>query len=347
MKVALVYNEAYSNLTDHYRKELPKELSFEPYFDLTESDPIADYENMANAIRKAGFECYIINLLDNINIFLEDLRKNKPDVVFNLVEIFNDSVKQEMSFAGLLELLNIPYTGAPPMALSTCQNKFLTKKILSAKGITTPASRLIDKQEKVYRHELTYPLIVKPAFEDASAGIENNSVVFNHKALKKRIEYVLSEYKEPVLIEEYIDGRELNVSVIGDTKPKVLPICEIDFSKMPKHLHNIVSYQAKWEPLHESYHKTIPQCPARLTKKVREQAEVIALKCFRASGCRDYARIDMRLSKDNKLYVLEVNPNPVLTEDVGFMRSAKNAGYSYGRSLKTIIELAVRRNNLK
>ena len=347
MKVAIVYNEAYPELSDHYQTELPKDLGFKPYFDLTESDPIAEYEDIAKILRKAGFDAYILNLLDDLDIFLKDYRKNKPDVVFNLVEIFYDVAELEMSFAGLLELLKVPYTGAPPLALGTCQNKYLTKKILRSVGIRTAPSKLITEHHKVYRHGLKYPVIVKPALEDASVGIENDSIVYDHKKLKKRIELILDEYEQPALLEEYIDGRELNVAVFGDKKIKVLPISEIDFSKMPDHLHNIVSYQAKWEPLHEAYHKTIPRCPARLPKKIREQAEEIAMKCFRTIGCRDYARVDMRLSKDKELYVLEVNPNPDLTEDAGFMRSAKHSGYSYRRALKTIIEFAYARKNHK
>ena len=115
---------------------------------------------------------------------------------------------------------------------------------------------------------------------------------------------------------------------------------------MPDHLYNIVSYQAKWDPLHEAYHKTIPQCPTRLSKKLTEEAQKIAIQAFRTIGCRDYARVDMRLSKDKKLYVLEVNPNPDLTEDAGFMRSAKQAGYSYRRALKTIVHYAAKRGKV-
>jgi D-alanine-D-alanine ligase len=345
MKVALVFNESYPELTDHYQTEIPKDLGFKPYFDLSESDPIAEYEDMANALRKVGMDAYILNLLDDLDVFLEDYTKNKPDVIFNLVEIFHDYAELEMGFAGLLELLKVPYTGAPPFALGTSQNKFLTKKILSAVGIPTSPAVLFKERQKTYRHGLKYPLILKPAFEDASVGIENDSIVSNSKQLRTRVEHILLEYNQPVLVEEYIDGRELNVAVFGDEKPKALPISEIDFSKMPDHLHNIVSYQAKWEPMHEAYHKTIPRCPARLPKKIEQEAKEIAVKCFKTIGCRDYARIDMRLSKDKKLYVLEVNPNPDLTEDAGFMRSAKQAGYSYRRALKTIIEFAYKRKN--
>ncbi|MGD8779980.1 MAG: ATP-grasp domain-containing protein [Ignavibacteria bacterium] len=343
MKVAVIYNEAYPELNNEYQTELPKELNFKPYFDLDESDPIAEYEQMAEHLRKAGFDAYILNILDDMDIFLNDYEKNKPDVIFNLVEIYKDIAELEMSFAGLLELLKISYTGAPPLALGTCQNKTLTKRILSVNGIKTPKFRFIEEAKKTYRLGLNYPVIIKPALEDASVGIENDSVVASHKELKKRIEYILNEYKQPALVEEFIDGRELNVAVLGDKNPKTLPISEIDFSRMPDHLHNIVSYQAKWDPLHEAYHKTIPRCPAKIPKKVETKAKEIALKAFKIIGCRDYARVDMRLSKDNELFVLEVNPNPDLTEGAGFMRSARQAGYTYKRALKTIVEFALKR----
>lgn len=344
MKVALVYNEAYPEIKDEYTTEFPKDLDFKPYFDLDESDPIAEYESIAKHLRKAGYETYIVNILNDVNIFLKDIEENKPDVVFNFVEIYNELAELEMGFAGLLELFKIPYTGAPPMALGTCQSKYLTKGILSTLGIRLPRYKYLEEPKKIYRLNLNYPLIVKPSLEDASVGIDVEAVVSNYTELRNRINYVFKEYKQPVLVEEYIDGRELNVAVLGDKNPKVLPISEIDFSKMPEHLHNIVSYQAKWEPLHEAYHKTIPKCPAKLPKKVEAEAKEIALKAFKAMGCRDYCRVDMRLSKDKKLYVLEVNPNPDLTEDAGFMRSMKHAGYSYKRALKTIVDFAVARS---
>ncbi len=346
MKVAVVYNEVYSEIEDGYITEFPNDLGFKPYFDIEESDPIKEYEEIAKRLRRVGYDAYILNILDDYNLFLEDIKKNKPDVIFNFVEIYKDDATLEMSFAGMYELLHIPYTGAPPITLGTCQNKELTKRILQSFGIPTPAFQLISEIKNDYDIRINYPIIVKPVKEDASVGTENESIVENYEALKNRIHYVLTEYEQPALIEEYIDGRELNVAVLGDEELRVLPISEIDFSRMPDHLYNIVSYQAKWDPLHEAYHKTIPICPAKLPKKVEEEAKTIALKAFRTMGCRDYARVDMRLSKDKKLYVLEVNPNPDLTEDAGFMRSMKQAGYSYQRALKTIVDLAAKRGGL-
>jgi len=343
MKIAVIYNEAYPYISDQYQTELPKDLGFKPYFDLVEHDPIAEYEAIAENLRKVGFEAYILNILDSLDIFLEDYEKNRPDAVFNLVEIFKDIPRLEMNFTGLLDLMKIPYTGAGPIALGTCQNKTLTKRILHSLGINTPNFKYVKTKKDTYRLGLNFPLIVKPAHEDASVGIENDSIVYSQKELSTRVKHVFDEYQQPALVEEFIDGRELNVAVLGDTNPKVLPISEIDFTKMPDHLHNIVSFQAKWDPLHEAYHKTIPKCPAPLSKKITKEAGSIALRAFKAVGCRDYCRVDMRLSHDKKLYVLEVNPNPDLTEDAGFMRSAKVGGYSYRNTLKTIVEFALQR----
>ncbi|MEP0862675.1 MAG: ATP-grasp domain-containing protein [Ignavibacterium sp.] len=342
LKVAIVYNEPHPEM---YKIPSKKEetIDFELYFEVEKITPMEEYELMAKRLNKSGFNAYTLNIKDNIFSFIEDFKKNKPDVVFNFVEIYKDKPYLEMNVVSLYELLGVAYTGAPPMALANCQNKQLAKRILSSAGILTPRFTFFDKSQKSYKHNLNYPLIVKPAFEDASVGIENSAIVSDDKALKKRIEFVFEHFKQPALCEEFIDGRELNVAVLGDENPVALPISEIDFSQMPDHLYNIVSYQAKWDPFHEAYHKTIPICPAKLPKKIELKAKEVAVKTFKIMGVRDYARIDMRLSKDNKLYVLEVNPNPDLTEDAGFMRSAKAAGYSYVKTLKKIIELAYKR----
>ncbi|MDP3582401.1 MAG: D-alanine--D-alanine ligase, partial [Ignavibacteria bacterium] len=269
MKVAVVYNEA---MPEIYQRPISKSknVEFTPHFSLDAPDPISEFGFIATSIQKAGYEAYTLNIMDSLTTFIKDYDKNKPDVVFNLVEIFNDQPRLEMHFTGLMELMGVAYTGAPPMALGTCQNKTLTKRILSTLGIRTPHYKILKDMKKSFRLGLHYPLIVKPAWEDASVGIDDNSIVYNVEALKKRVEYVLNSFKQPALIEEFIVGRELNVAVFGDKELKVLPISEIDFTAMPKNLHPIVSYQAKWDPMHEAYHKTVPICPAPLTKKVRE-----------------------------------------------------------------------------
>lgn len=340
MKVAVVYNLSQSDL-DHYNTQFaPKEMSFEPYFDVESSNPLDGYYSISNALAKVGFETYCLNLFDDYNTFLNDYKINQPDVIFNMVEIFRDKPYLEMSFASLLELMEIPYTGAPPIALGICQRKIMAKSILLSLGISTPRFQVVSDPAELNDLHLKYPIIVKPSMEDASLGIENESVVSDFEALKKRVEYVIEKFRQKVLLEEFIDGRELNVAVFGDRRPKVLPISEIDFSLMPDHLENIVSYQSKWDPFHEAYHMARPVCPAELPEEIELKAKNLALQAFKALGCRDYARIDMRLSKNNELYVLEANPNPDLTEDAGFMRSSRAAGMSFRRTLKKIVELA-------
>ncbi len=345
IKTAIVFNEPSPDLYIKAGDLDEKKLDFIPYFEVENITPMEEYEVMAQQLQKGGINAYTLNILDDITNILKDIKRNKPDVIFNFVEIYKEDARQEMNVVALLELLRIPFTGAPPMALANCQSKILTKRLLSSLGIRTPKFMIIKKIPKHYRHRLKYPLILKPAYEDASVGIENESIVENVEKLKERTDYILKYFMQPVLIEEFIEGRELNVAVIGDKEPAALPISEIDFTEMPDHLHNIVSYQAKWDPHHEAYHKTIPICPAKLPKKVENKAKEIALKAFKAMGCRDYARVDMRLSKDNQLYVLEVNPNPDLTEGAGFMRSAEASGLSYVNTLKKIINLAVERKN--
>ncbi len=345
LKVAVVFNEASPEMYVKSTEDIEKVGEFKPYFEVEDLTPMEEYEYLAKRLTGVGFDAYALNIKDNIQTMIDDFKLNKPDVVFNFVEIYKEDSTLEMNVVGVYELLGAAYTGAPALALSNCQNKILAKQLLRSQGVPIPNYFMVTKEKKRYSHKLEYPLLVKPSLEDASVGIENESIVNSYKELKERINYVLHYFEQPVLVEEFIQGRELNVAVLGDKRLRALPISEIDFSRMPDHLHNIVSYQAKWDPHHESYHKTIPECPAKLPKKVERQAKEIAIQAFRIMGCRDYARVDMRLNKKNQLRVLEVNPNPDLTEGAGFMRSAGAAGYSYAQALKRIVMLAYARKN--
>jgi D-alanine-D-alanine ligase len=342
ISVLVLYNEAHP---EFYLKpeEESKELDFKPYFEVENLTPMEEYEIIVNRLRKLGFDAYSLNIKDSVHAFLDEVNRKRPDVIFNFVEIYKERPRLEMNFVGLYELLGIPYTGAPALTLANCQNKFLTKKLLNYHGVSTAKFQLFREMPDEMSLNPKFPVIVKPAFEDASVGIENESIVRNKAALKERLEYVFKHFVQPALVEEFIEGREFNVAVLGDLRPKVLPISEIDFSKMPDHLHNIVSYQAKWDPQHESYHKTIPICPAKIPKKLEARIKETALKAFKIMGARDYSRVDIRVRNNEEIFVLEVNPNPDLTEGAGFMRSAHASGLSYGMALKKIIMLAYER----
>jgi D-alanine-D-alanine ligase len=341
-KVLLVYNETSPELYVTKSEIEHEHLNFLPYFEIENVTPMEEFDVMVNLIREAGYDVVCLNLNDNFQLLLDTLQREKPDVIFNCIEIFYGKAPLEMNLAGLFELFEIPYTGAPALTLANCQNKALTKMILRENGIPTPKFELVRLPDK----EATladFPLIVKPMAEDASVGIENGSVVRTPEALKERIRYIHDEFNQPAIVEQFIQGRELNVAVLGGEKPRVLPISEIDFSEMPDHLEKIVSYQAKWDSLHEAYHTTIPICPAELPDEVRKNVEEIALRVYKIMELRDYCRVDMRLAPNNQPYVLEANPNPDLSEGAGFMRSAEAAGYNYQDMLVRIIEMALTR----
>jgi len=343
IKVAVLYNEPVSDSVKYNPYDPHHDLDFTPVMDIHESTPAEDYKHIVNHICSLGFEAYAFNVMDDFNLLVNNLKKQKPDVIFNFVEFFNNEITQEKNVAGVFELLRIPYTGAPPSALANCQSKIITKQLLKTNGVRVPDFIIIKEPAERYEHSLNYPLIVKPAYEDGSGGIENESVVKNYAAFFNRVNYILADFKQPVLVEEYIAGREFNVAVLGEKEPVVLPISEIDFSEMPSYLEKIVSFQAKWDPMHEAYHKTQPICPADIPDEIRKEIRKIAVTCYNVMGVRDYARVDIRLSEKNEIFVLEVNPNPDLTEGIGFMRSAETAGFNYNDILAKIVNFALER----
>jgi len=264
----------------------------------------------------------------------------KPHVVINLCEgAFGDS-HLEMNVPCLLELLRIPYTGSPPLALGMCQNKGLTKDVLRSNRIPTPRYRILNSFEE-WKGEIAYPLFVKPLKEDASLGITSESFVRSDVELKSRVEFLIGRYDQPAIVEEYVDGRELNVSIFGSERPEALPISEIKFEfegDKPK----IVDYSAKWIKESEEYKRTTPVCPADLDHLVRDRVEKTALMAYKVLCCRDYARVDIRL-KDDVPYVLEVNPNPDISPEGGFARSLAKAGIPFREFVQKIITFALGR----
>ncbi|MEW6366445.1 MAG: ATP-grasp domain-containing protein [Acidobacteriota bacterium] len=298
---------------------------------------------IASALECEGFATRIINIQDDFERLLGALKEPRPDAVFNLVESFRYDARQEARVAALYELLGIPYTGSPPLTLAVCQRKGLTKQILKANGIPTPRYKLVARRPIPRLSGLRYPLIVKPSSEDASLGIHEKSIVENREQLENRVNLVLTQYRQPALIEEFVAGRELGISVLGNRGPQVLPVEEVDFSGLPPEYWGIVTFESKWNPLHEVFHKADLICPARLPRVVKRRVRDVALRTYQILGCRDYARIDMRLDKESRLYVLEVNPNPDLTEGVAFMASAAAAGLTFGATLRRIVEEALAR----
>ncbi len=353
--VALLYNDipAAEEEAEAPVDLSPEALGFTPYFDLEDVPTEEEYSRIESALTQAGYKVASYNIKDRFERLFKFLARRKIDVIFNLVEFFHGRPEKEMHVASFYELLDIPYTGATPLTLALAQNKSLAKSILRSYGLPTPRSFTVPHAERISaameafpkRHNLHYPLIVKPACEDGSGGIENESIVSSLTALRRRVEFVLEEFRMDALVEEFIDGRELNVAVIGNGEARrALPISEITFEDMPGHLYKIVSFEAKWAPLHEAYHKTIPSCPADLTKAKTLEAQELALRATAAIGTRDYARVDIRMNTKGDFYILEVNPNPNLSEGTGIARSAEAAKIEFPQLLEHIVESALDRS---
>lgn len=312
--------------------------------DLSEVGVLKEMQDIKKALNALGYRATTFNVDGNIFNLIDHLRGEKPDLIFNLVECVENESDQEMNVAGMYELLKIPYTGAGPLALGTALDKPRVKELLNCHGIKTPLHQVFRAHDKIELNpDLTYPLIVKPSREDASIGISDDSVVYNAPDLRKRIRYILDEFDQPALVEQFIEGRELNVAVIGNKKPVALPISEIDFSGLTRDMHRIVSYDAKWMQGTVAYTGTQGVCPASVGADVEATLKDIALRCYRIIGCRDYARIDFRLAADGTLYVLEVNPNPDISDDAGFARSARAYGFTFPQVVGRIVEYALER----
>jgi D-alanine-D-alanine ligase len=338
--VVVLYNFVGEDVYEKIRNVDPASLAFQPEYDIHVSTVTEEYKAVTQALRKEGLRARTMNVKEDLKRLENYLRrKNRADVIFNLVEYFHDDPEFEPHVAALFELHKVPYTGASPLALALCQKKGLTKQVLTTSGVPTPRY-VIAHDVEAPEHDLAYPLIVKPAREDASSGVSRHSVVHNRGELAAQLVRIETEHDPPFLVEEFIQGRELHVSLLGNDPPEVLPPIEFDFSNLPEGYPPIISYAAKWDPLQEVYHRVHAICPADLTERAMEKVEDVAARAYAATGCRDYARLDIRLTHEDIPYVLEVNPNPDLTEGVSFMESAEEAGYGWSETLRLIVEWA-------
>jgi len=278
----------------------------------------------------------------NIERLIAAINDYQPDFIFNFVESVEGISSYEYCVAGLYQLLGYDFTGNLPQCLGNCLNKERAKNILRAHGINTPASVTLSYPDKITEKEfkLNYPVILKLLKEDASIGISEFSVVNNYKGLARQISFLQRTYKQDIIIEEYIDGRELNVAVLGS---RVLPVSEIEFKTLPAGLPKIVTYDGKWMENSVYYENTKPVCPAKLNKNIKSRIEKTALLAFEAMGCRDYARVDIRVNSKGVPFVIEVNPNPDISTDSGFARAAAAAGLQYSELLNSIANFALNR----
>ena len=293
-------------------------------------------------LRAAGWEALSLPVGADILGALGSLAARRPRAVINLCDDLLDRSDHEMHFAGALELLGIPYTGAPPLALGLCRDKVMTKLILRGHGIPTAPFVLVEEPDTPLEG-LRFPVIAKPAAEDGSLGITDASVAANEAEARRAIAAVLERFG-PVLVEEYIEGRELNVPVLGNAPPRVLPVSEIDFAGLAPGMPHICGYEAKWEQTDARYAGTVGICPAGLPASLRDRLEHWSALAFRSLGLRDYARIDWRLSPTRGLIALEANPNPDISPTSGFLRSVRAAGMDYREFIAQLLEETIARS---
>jgi D-alanine-D-alanine ligase len=296
------------------------------------------------SLRELGYNPYVLSIDQFSKDLVLTIHRLAPKFIFNLCEEINGNCELEMCIAGLLELMNVPYTGSGPLSLGLALNKFRVKEVLRAAGIPVPRGYLCAVGQRLkLRATRRFPVIVKPVHEDASLGINANSVCRDFAQLEKQISYIHEVYRQDALIEEYLDGREFNVSILGGSEAQVLAISEIDFSRMPEEEPRIVSYRAKWDEESVVYQCTVPVCPAELSARMENRIKYIALRSTRCIGCRDYTRVDMRTDAAGNIYVLEVNPNPDISPRAGFARAARAAGMNYTDMIARITQSALER----
>jgi D-alanine-D-alanine ligase len=307
-------------------------------------DPVLG--QLTSAIESFGHEVDRLPAGNKVAPIVAQLESFQPDLVFNLIESFNDKSALGSNVTALLNLLGLRYTGSSPGGMIIADDKSVTKKILRFHGIQTPEFATLYRGAVDWAGDLEFPVIVKPPQEDASIGISSSSVVHGIKDLFARIDELQSEYQSPVLVEQFIEGREFYVGLLGNVNVEALPIVELDFSKFPTDKPRIASWEAKWGD--ESgggaeFAGTESVFPEGLDEQLAERMQKVAKDCFQALRLRDYARIDMRVTDAGEIFVIEVNPNCYLEKDSEFARAARRSGLEYDLLIGRILELAAAR----
>lgn len=347
-RILILWNQIDADVYTHYRRDgrvspdWDPSLVVEPWTTVEE-----EMQLIQRSIAGEGHDVAMVNIRDNFDTMLDAVRTHKPDVIVNLVEFFHDDSDLEHDIPALFELLGVEYTGNRPLALSLCQKKPQAKVLLAHAGVRVPRGVVIDALGKTAAVDLRFPLIVKPAYDDASGGIDTGSVVHDHAQLEARVTKMINEGRQHALVEEYVDGREIHCAILGD---RALPLYEMVFTgavdddgtPLPK----IITYRAKWDPYSRDHHAVKGVCPVPgLDPAVAKRIEDVALRAYKTLGCRDYARVDMRLDPvTNEPFVLEVNPNPDLAESCAFNASAKASGRTYAQTICEIVGFAIARS---
>jgi D-alanine-D-alanine ligase len=349
MRIAIIYNEPKQTTPeDHWLSRSQSDGLVVPvdFVDSSEFEVIRQSKKIEGILRDAGFDTFLY-AASNPRDLCEVLVREHPELIFNCCETLGGNSKLEMNIAALFELLEIPFTGSSALGLALANDKGVAKSLFLAHGVPTPGWKTFSPGDKIIAAELKLPAIVKPIREGASIGIDLNSIVEDESSLAERVRFVWKEFGQAALVEEFIAGRELNVTLLaapgGHLSP--LPISEILFDGFPHDKYKIVTFAAKWMTASFQFTTTVPRCPAQLSSELEETVKSMAVKAAEAVQMRDYVRIDFRVrASDESVFVTEANPNADLNEDAGLARSARASGRTYDSLIREIVERTLERS---
>jgi len=328
--IALVYN-AY---TDN-EPELPEDRG-------GMADLKSQVRHIGRTLRRLGHTVTILPLAHDLFGFQRRLRRLRPDVVFNLYDDVVHGAVYEMRLAALVRMMGFPMTGCPALALGLTRYKYMAASLLAGVGVPVPPNTaILETASAVDRHLWQFPIIVQASQEHGGIGLDRHSVVYSKKALRLKVREIITTYRQPALAQRFLSGREFNVGIVGGNRLRVLPLAEVNYRDLPPEIPPIMSYDAKWKENTIEYQSTCVTCPAEVELAESQRICQVALQAFRAVGGRGYGRVDIRCDEEGNPYVLEVNCNPCLDDEMGLARSAAAAGWSYADLLQFIIRAAL------
>jgi D-alanine-D-alanine ligase len=315
----------------------------DPQFENMEGKTLTEY-HVIEALRHLGHDVRAIGVFDDIHTVIQELQDTSPDLVFNLTEQFYGDRRFDKHIVGVLELLQLPYTGSGMMGLMLCRDKRLCKQLLALHRIRVPnlVSLPMGRTPHIPR-STTYPQVVKPALEDGSEGISNASLVYNADALIERAEFIHDRWEQDAIAEEYIEGRECYITLLGNKRLTVLPPRECRFDHDGEGGPSMATYHVKWN---DKYREKwgIDFDFADFDEETMERCKRICRRVFRVLCLQDYARIDLRIGPDGRMTILEANPNPGLAYGEEVAESAEKAGIGYEQLIDRIVRSALRRH---
>jgi D-alanine-D-alanine ligase len=296
-------------------------------------------------LRKLGHEVRMLGVRYDLGVIRNAVEEFRPDIVFNLLEEFHDQPLYDSNVVSYLELIPVPYTGCNPRGMVLARDKALTRKVLSYHRIPGPDFAVFSRGRKVKRpKKLALPLFVKSQVEEASLGISQASVVQSDSELEDRVRFMHEKYGTDVIVEEYIDGRELYVGVVGSERLTVFPIWELIFENMPSDVARIATRKVKWDPNYQKKYGIVSRKAEGLAPELEHKIVSVCKRTYRALGLTGYARIDLRLRSDGEVFVIEANPNPEIAHNEDFADSALQHGWSYEELLQRVLSLGLRRS---